>query len=104
MLTILALFCVSFLPARALNERVLISEIKLGGAVAGQPTQFVELFNDSAIPIDLAGWSLEYAKVSSTISSSDCSSPDWKAIDLMSGKIIYLGLSSLEGELSLKLV
>lgn len=84
MLTILALFCVSFLPARALNERVLISEIKLGGAVAGQPTQFVELFNDSANPIDLAGWSLEYAKVSSTISSSDCSSPDWKAIDASS--------------------
>lgn len=81
MLTILALFSVSFLPAKALNERVLISEIKLGGTVVGQPTQFVELFNDSPDSIDLTDWSLEYAKVSSTIVLSDCNSPDWSTID-----------------------
>lgn len=81
MLTILALLSVPFLPAKALTERMLITEVKLGGAITGQPTQFVELFNDGPNPINLVGWSLEYAKVGSTLLLSDCSSPDWATVD-----------------------
>ncbi len=83
-LVLLVLLGVMVLPTRAFDSSVVISEIKLGGAIAGQPTQFVEVFNDSPNTIDLSGYTLEYAKVTSNLNLVDCDSPDWTTIDTTS--------------------
>ncbi len=61
---------------------VVISEVKLGGALSGQPTEFVELFNnsDQAIDFDSGDWWLEYAKPTAQI--SDCQNTSWSGADL----------------------
>jgi hypothetical protein len=66
------------------TSRVIISEIKLGGDSysqgADQPKdsqEFITLFNQSNIDIDLSGWILEYAK--STFDKSYCSDSNWVA-------------------------
>jgi hypothetical protein len=67
--------------ARAASlSHVVISEVKLGGAVAGQPTEFVELFNDTNAPVDATGWILEYAKTGAPLTSQDCSAANWQTI------------------------
>lgn len=58
---------------------VLINEIKLGGAVDGQPTQFVELVNATNQVIDMTDWRLEYAKAGFTTSA--CDTLSWEAAD-----------------------
>ena len=70
------------MPASAsANDTVLFSEIKLGGVVSGQPTQFFELFNDTSSPIDLNSWTVDYAKVSANINILDCQNPAWESLD-----------------------
>jgi hypothetical protein len=59
---------------------VRISEIKIGGVVTGQPTEFVEIHNDSNDVIDLSGWNIEYAKAASTLTPQTCNELDWQAI------------------------
>lgn len=70
------------LPSMGMAERLprmLITEVKTGGVVAGQPTEFVEIMNDSTQNINLSGWAIEYAKPAAKI--SDCSAMGWKLQD-----------------------
>jgi hypothetical protein len=61
---------------------VIISEIKLGGDSFSQgadqpkdPQEFVTLFNQSNTAVDLAGWTLEYAKI--TFDKTFCADSSW---------------------------
>ncbi len=63
---------------------VVISEIKLGGVVEGQPTEYVELFNASDEQINLEGWVVEYAKPTALLTSEDCTKTSWSTIDTSS--------------------
>lgn len=66
-------------PQKALTiaelDHVLITEIKLGGD-SSPNKEFVEIFNDGDTPVDIEGWTLEYAKTS--FSSENCNSYSWK--------------------------
>lgn len=59
---------------------LIINRIKLGGAVVGEPTEYVEIYNQSADEVNLSGWTLEYAKPSAKI--SDCNAKNWKLQDI----------------------
>ncbi len=61
------------------NNTILITVIKLGGAIPNQPTEFVEIYNDSDNEIDLANWRLEYAKPAAKL--TDCTVVSWKQVD-----------------------
>ncbi len=93
-------FSISFvavsLPAQAVASTVLINEIKLGGAVSGELTEYVKLYNTTHEPLDLTGWVLEYAKPSAHL--PDCNVPSWKVSD-NSSATSEVGLS---GQLSAK--
>lgn len=80
------------LPA---EPKLVISEVKLGGAVEGQPTEFVELYNnsDSVIDFDAEDWWLEYAKPKAVI--SDCSSTNWAEVDSGEMNVRRLKLSGV---------
>lgn len=60
---------------------VILSEVKLGGVISGQPTEFVELYNNGnqGINFDAGDWWLEYAKPAAQI--SDCSITSWSGQD-----------------------
>ncbi len=60
------------------SPAVLITEIKLGDpavATAEMPKEYVALYNQSDVPVDLTGWKLQYAK--STFSNQHCNDSDW---------------------------
>lgn len=59
--------------------RVLITEVKIGGQVAGQPTEFLIIYNDSEQTLPLEGWTIEYAKPAAKI--TDCQAAHWKQQD-----------------------
>lgn len=80
--------------SHATSHSLYISEIKLGGAVAGQPTEYVEIFNDSDAAINLDEFHLEYAKSTSTIIEAQCTSDLWEALDT-SSNVKMFGLSGL---------
>jgi hypothetical protein len=76
---------IGFVPATALADatptpHIVIAQVKLGGAVSGQPTEFVELFNDQTAAVDVTGWVLEYAKSTAELAPADCIAKDWQAI------------------------
>ena len=55
-------------PARAASPNVVVSQIFGAGGNSGSPltNDFVELFNRGSTPIDLSGWTVQYATASST--------------------------------------
>jgi hypothetical protein len=64
------------------SSKVIISEIKLGGDSYSQganqpkdPQEFITLYNQSGIDIDLTGWVIEYAKT--TFDKTYCSDSNW---------------------------
>jgi hypothetical protein len=67
---LLALFVLPAVPtpARAASPDVVVSQIFGGGGNSGSPltNDFVELFNRGSTPIDLSGWTVQYATASST--------------------------------------
>jgi len=73
----------------AINGSLFISEVKLGGAVSGQPTEFVELFNDTDNQIDLSEYMLEYAKSTSTLTTENCTGEPWDSFDQTSAVKIF---------------
>jgi hypothetical protein len=60
---------------------IMISEIKTGGAISGQPTEFFELYNttNTAINFSASDWWIEYAKPAAQI--SDCNNNSWNSMD-----------------------
>jgi hypothetical protein len=54
--------------ARGAASTVVVSQVFAGGGNAGSPlaNDFVELFNRGSSPVDLSGWTLQYASASST--------------------------------------
>jgi Lamin Tail Domain len=54
--------------ARAATSNVVISQVFAGGGNSGAPytNDFVELFNRGTTPIDVSGWSVQYASSAST--------------------------------------
>ena len=50
-------------PADAASTDVVITEVYGGGGNSGAPYQndFVELTNNSSAPVDVSGWSIQYA-------------------------------------------
>src|SRR5260370_25156057 len=70
--SLLVLFAVGALLAapfaHGATSGVVISQIYAGGGNAGASytNDFVELFNRGAAPVDLAGWTIQYASASST--------------------------------------
>lgn len=73
------------------DQKVLITEIKLGGGTENK--EFVEIYNDGDSEIDLTGWAVEYAKAS--FDSSKCSSVNWKAVAAPSSQVNVKTLSGL---------
>lgn len=67
------------LTAQEKATPLIINRIKLGGTVAGEPTEYVEIYNQSADEVNLSGWTLEYAKPAAKI--SDCNAKNWKLQD-----------------------
>jgi predicted extracellular nuclease len=55
-------------PALAASSTVVITEVYGGGGNSGAPytNDFVELTNNSSSPVDLTGWSIQYASASGT--------------------------------------
>lgn len=64
-LSVLALLAAPLLavpPAQAVSTSVLVAEVYGGGGNSGAPyrSDFIELANASAVPVDLDGWSVRY--------------------------------------------
>jgi predicted extracellular nuclease len=55
-------------PVAAISPDIVISQVYGGGGNSGAPYthDFVELFNRSAAPVSLAGWSIQYASATGT--------------------------------------
>ncbi|MEV5966431.1 lamin tail domain-containing protein [Kribbella sp. NPDC051952] len=55
-------------PANAASADVLITEVYGGGGNSGAPytNDFVELTNNSGAPVDVSGWSIQYASAAGT--------------------------------------
>lgn len=96
---LLIIFAVSILPVQVLaadslaSNNLLITEIKTGGPIEGQPTEFVRIDNNSDDEVSLEGVVLEYAKISAVV--ADCGI-DWKSQDSSSA----VKTVELEGVLS----
>ncbi len=94
---LLLVFVVSLLPVRAQAAisptKLLITEVKTGGPIDGQPTEFLQVYNSSEEEIVLENLLVEYAK--STAEISDCSA-EWKLQDSSSN----VKQVSLEGVLA----
>lgn len=94
---VFVLLLLVMLPSIAFADkpaRMLITEVKTGGVIAGKPTEFVEIYNDSVQNINLEGWTIEYAKPSAKI--SDCQVQSWSAQDSSANVKEYL----LSGEIT----
>lgn len=92
---VLCLLC-SSLPVQvtaAPVPGVYINEIKLGGTVSGQPTQFIELINTKNTAVDLTGWSLEYAKEG--FDGTSCDAISWESVDADNDNTVTLLSSTL---------
>ena len=65
----LFLFSVSFMLAK--SQTVVISQINGGGGNTGAAytNDYVELFNASSSPVDISGWSVQYANASNATGS-----------------------------------
>ena len=91
------LLLIALLPinvgAQALPQ-VVITSIKLGGAVSGEPTEFVDFINNTNQVIDLANWTIEYIKPTAKI--IDCNGVNWHEQDNSSAENTYL----LTGEIA----
>ena len=63
-----ALQAVSTPTAQAVSPDIVISQVYGGGGNAGAPftNDFVELYNRGATPVDLTGWSVQYASATGT--------------------------------------
>lgn len=59
---------VSAVPAGAASTSVVITEVYGGGGNSGAPytNDFVELTNNSSAPVDLTGWTIQYASAAGT--------------------------------------
>jgi uncharacterized protein (TIGR03437 family) len=59
---------VSLLLAGAVEERIVISQIFGGGGNSGAPyrNDFIEIFNAGNAPVNLAGWSVQYASATAS--------------------------------------
>ncbi len=69
---------IMLVPASVLADpepRVLIVAVKIGGIVAGEPTEYINIYNDSNVDVDLSNWRVEYAKPNAKI--NDCNAIDW---------------------------
>ncbi len=66
---------VVMLPAVPLQAQVVISQVYGGGGNSGATfkNDFIELFNRGSAPVDVAGWSVQYA--SSAIILNDDRAP-----------------------------
>lgn len=67
---LLGFVVVSFdLPVRALSSDVVISEVYGGGGNTGADfkNDFIELYNHSAGPVNISGWSIQYASAAGTV-------------------------------------
>ncbi len=82
--------------ALARSGGLFISEIKLGGAIAGQPTEYVELFNDTHNLIDLNQYTLEYAKHTAALTEVQCLGDTWDTYDTTSNVRIFALTGSIE--------
>lgn len=78
--------------AASANPPLLITEVKLGGA--GDPPEYIEIFNAGTQAIDLTGIKIEYAK--SSLNHLPCQAPDWKAAAISSSQI---NVKTLSGQL-----
>lgn len=96
---LLLVFVVSLLPAQAQAAispaRLLITEVKIGGQIDGQPTEFLQIYNHSEEDAVLENVLVEYAKPAADI--VDCSA-EWKTQD-SSSSVKHV---SLEGVLPSK--
>src|ERR1700750_2760789 len=63
-----AFWCLSKMAAAATETSVVISQVYGGGGNSGATykNDFVELFNPTAAPVTVAGWSLQYASSTGT--------------------------------------
>lgn len=83
-------------PIRVLAQdvpQVLITSVKLGGIVEGEPTEFIKLSNTSTENVDLTGWTVEYIKPTAKI--TDCNNINWASQDISSASKSY----QLSGEI-----
>ena len=64
---IFTLFLFSFIFITAKSQSVVISQIFGGGGNSGAPylNDYVELFNATSAPVDISGWSVQYANATS---------------------------------------
>ncbi len=64
----LLLSVVFALPAAPAGAQVVISQVYGGGGNTGAPlkSDFIELFNAGSTPVNLAGWSVQYASATGT--------------------------------------
>ncbi|HKA24402.1 MAG TPA: lamin tail domain-containing protein [Candidatus Eisenbacteria bacterium] len=72
-LAALAVVCVMACPAFAANA-VRISQIYGGGGNSGATysNDYIELYNNSGVSIDISGWSLQYGSATGTIDLGTC--------------------------------
>ncbi len=78
-------------PASLIAEpepRVLITDVKIGGIVAGELTEYINVYNDSNVDVDLSNWKVEYAKPTAKI--DDCNGIDWTKQDSSSSVKSYI--------------
>ena len=60
-------------PTRAISPDIVISEVYGGGGNSGAPFthDFIEIYNRGATPVDLTGWSVQYASATGTGTFAD---------------------------------
>lgn len=91
--SVLPMAVVSAAPADTISP-LLVTEVKTGGPISGQPTEFVEVRNVSENNVNLTGIVLEYAKPNATV--ADCTK-SWSAQDT-SASIKVVELSGALGQ------
>src|SRR5262245_31858967 len=69
----LAICATAVCPAFAANS-VRISQVYGGGGNAGAPykNDYVELYNNSGVSVDISGWSLQYGSATGTVELGSC--------------------------------
>jgi predicted extracellular nuclease len=70
LLTLLAGFGFARQPTQAASPSIVISQVYGGGGNAGAPytNDFIELFNPTAAPVSINGWSVQYASAANNFS------------------------------------
>jgi hypothetical protein len=69
--------------AQAATSQIIINQVRTDGTnVAGAPAkEYIELYNASTAAVNLAGWTVEYARSAAKLTTGSCTAISWAVVD-----------------------